>query len=180
MPLSQALPPHKTTHENGGTDEIDATGLTGAGGGSAEFDVDGTAYRLPTGKDTVAQEDPADGTEARLTMAAGVVELFADDGSSDNATINMSGSGIDIETAGGNDITLSAAGSAADINLLADASIVLSMGGAASRVAMAGGIGVTFPALTADPTPAGNNLLYFNTTTDKLRCWDGAAWNDLW
>jgi parallel beta-helix repeat protein len=38
---------------------------------------------------------------------------------------------------------------------------------------------VNFVSLDADPTPAAKGDVYFNGTTNKLRCYNGSTWNDL-
>lgn len=43
-----------------------------------------------------------------------------------------------------------------------------------------GGSGLKFPDLAADPTSPFENLTYYNTTTHKLRTYDGSSWHDLW
>lgn len=170
MPLSQALPAHKTSHENGGTDEIDATGLTGAGGGgAAQFDEVGSLYRLKPTFDTLAQDDLGDGSEGTIQMTGGYMLLTVSGTGPRDASFEMDGST--------GDVTAVAEG---DLELLVDGDAVVSIGGAAKRLVIAGGMGVTFPALAADPSPGAYNMIYFNTTTDKHRAWDGAAWNDLY
>ena len=64
---ASSLPAHASTHQSGGADELDVTGLTGAGGGSPE----GTAV-LSTGVTDgyVLTADGADGAAWEAPLAA--------------------------------------------------------------------------------------------------------------
>jgi hypothetical protein len=141
MPLSQALPPHKTTHENGGADEIDATGLTGAGGGGGGGgweEVSTYGAKLAAGRDTVLDQN-------------------------EDAYLYMDGGG-DIE------LTAGAAG-LGSVSLFPSNSGIVDVGS---------GNGVRMPRLAADPASPATGQTYYNTVSNKLRCWDGTAWQVLW
>ena len=38
--------------------------------------------------------------------------------------------------------------------------------------------GYPFPSFDADPADVSAGFTYFNTTTGKVRSWDGATWNN--
>jgi hypothetical protein len=40
--------------------------------------------------------------------------------------------------------------------------------------------GYPFPHLDADPSEVNAGYTYYNTTTNKVRTWDGSAWNNHW
>ena len=52
---------------------------------------------------------------------------------------------------------------------------------AAPKHVLVGGHGVVFPLLSADPSGphSTEGQVYMNTTTHKLRCYNGSTWNDL-
>lgn len=132
-------------------------------GGSAQFDVDGTKYRFPTGKDTLAQLNPADGSEATLLMSGGFVELYVEGTAAATGIIEIDGSV--------GDVTISASN---DVSLLAD-QVILSV---TTKVQMVGGNGVVIPILAADPS-AGNSTdgqLYYNSATDKFMGRANGVW----
>lgn len=55
MGLNSGAGPHAASHENGGADEVDATGLDGVGGGASGFVTDSTTgAKLDTGRSYVA------------------------------------------------------------------------------------------------------------------------------
>jgi hypothetical protein len=40
--------------------------------------------------------------------------------------------------------------------------------------------GYPFMPLDADPPSVSEGFTYYNTATNKVRSWDGSAWNDHW
>lgn len=96
---------HAASHESGGSDEIDVTGLVGAGGGGGSYTIDAIATGVatevtPTG--TVAWQDGIDGLSGRAILSASMRSVASNDVSAQLIPI---GSATQIETAfrvGGN------------------------------------------------------------------------------
>ena len=76
--IASAAPPslHHTQHENGGSDEIDATGLTGTGGAGFDilkyFDVSDTFNALNSSDQSVSGSGSVTLNEGSVTMDTGV------------------------------------------------------------------------------------------------------------
>lgn len=137
----------------------------GGGGGLTPLYTDGGTggIRLPDDLSYTRfeQGDPGDGSDAYLDMQFGDAQLFGTDGSQ-FPSLKLNGS------SNGNAI-LSADGTG---------SVVLNAP-TAGRHSLSGGKGVLFPTLSADPSSPSAGQVYYNTTTHKLKCYDGTSWNDL-
>jgi hypothetical protein len=146
-------------------------GGTVAGGGGAQFDDDVPALRFQTGYHRLGEIDPGTGRDAYLNLQSDQAKLVAGDGT-DGADITIAGSAfskaaiISVSDNSGADF------SSVDIE---PTSIDLFTAGPVTIE----GAGVVFPRLTADPGSPVEGQTYMNTTTHKLRCWDGSAWQNL-
>jgi hypothetical protein len=135
----------------------------GGGGGAAPFDIAGATYRFPAGGGyaQLAQEDPGDGSDAYVELTFGELHLHADDGSGHVEEVNLLSNG---------NIQINPGGTTGSVVVNVPASGVFSV---------PSGKGIRFPNLAADPTFPTTGSVYFNTGTNKLRCYDGSSWIDL-
>lgn len=165
-PVTEIQVTNGTLTDNGGG----SVTLTITGGGSAQFDVDSNKYRLPSGGgiDTIAQEDVAGTTDARILLSDGYLELNALDGAGAQAQVIVDG----------NNGYLSLIAWSTLVEILANTGINLSL--STGLVQMVGGEGMRVPELSADPGSPIENQTYYNTTTHKMRTYDGTSWQDHW
>lgn len=152
-----------TVADDSANDEVDVTIAATGGGGGSDFDKTVPTYRFPAGGGytQIAQEDPADGSNAYVDMQYGEVLLVATpDGSNFVQVGLLFNLNISLSTVGSGSIVLNA--------------------GPSGIVSQGAGKGFRFRNLNADPSSPVTGLTYYNTVSNKLRCWDGSAWNDLW
>lgn len=148
-------------------------GLGGGTGTSAsQFDDAIPVLRFKTGYSKIAEVNPGTGFDAYATFAGNTIGLVAGNGT-DGGEIDISG------TASASAVVITVSdNSGADISVVdvEPTSITLFTGGKVIVTAQ----GLVFPSLAADPAAPTAGQTYFNNVSNKLRCWDGSAWNNLW
>ena len=174
--------------------------VTGAGAAAKHYFTGG--WGVVFNQDLTA--DPADAEEGQVYWNTNDKVLRLYDGStwSDVGSgvtpppdvLVDSGSGIEAEFSG-TFTTIKAAGSASaliidpgtdEVDLAAALGMRIAVNDynpdttSATWHELTGGSGVKFPELAADPTSPFENLTYYNTTSNKLRTYDGTVWRDHW
>ena len=136
----------------------------GGGGGLTPLYTDAPAIRLPDDASYTrfSQGDAGDGSVAYIDFTDGETTIVASIDGVDFAVITLTYTGnILISPKSGGVINLNTSGSG-------------------SLVSQTGGDGFVFVNRNSDPSSPVKGQTYFNTVSNKLKTWDGSAWNNLW